>query len=115
IHERAASEAARPLAPGSRAGSRRARRAAIRAHLLRWRPRPGRSTYREYASRPGFGRRLAAGPFSPPVAPPCSADMGVGAVPSRLRLSAAPYSPVDLVGSAAGSLAQPRVSGGGGG
>ena len=32
----------------------------IRAHLLRWRPRLGRSTYGEYASRPAFGRRLAA-------------------------------------------------------
>ena len=39
---------------------------ADRAHPLRWRPRRGRSTYREYASRPGFGRRLAAGPFCRP-------------------------------------------------
>ena len=27
-------------------------------------PSAGRSTYRKYASRPAFGRRLAAGPFS---------------------------------------------------
>ena len=44
VHERAAGAAVRPLAPGSGACSRRARRTPIRAHLLRWRPRPGRST-----------------------------------------------------------------------
>ena len=38
---------------------------ARRAHVLRWLPRPHRSTYREYASGAAFGRRLAAGPFSP--------------------------------------------------
>ncbi|MCI0548542.1 MAG: MoaD/ThiS family protein [Candidatus Rokubacteria bacterium] len=31
-------------------------------------PSAGRSTYREYASRPAVGRRLAAGPLSPPWA-----------------------------------------------
>src|SRR5207249_6580674 len=29
-------------------------------------PSPGRSTYGQYASRPGFGPRLASEPFSPP-------------------------------------------------
>ena len=37
-------QAGRPAPPGSGARPRRARRTPIRAHLLRWRPRPGRST-----------------------------------------------------------------------
>ena len=109
-------QAVRPLAPGSGAGSRRARRTPIRAHLLRWRPRPGRSTYREYASRPGFGRRLAAGPFSPPVAPPCSACMEWVPLPRAFGSRPSRATPLTLAGRVGGSgWGWPRGSGGGGG
>ena len=49
-----------PEAPRARGAAR----AMIRAHLLRWRPRPPAQRTEEYASPAAFGRRLAAGPFS---------------------------------------------------
>src|SRR5439155_13269553 len=41
--------------------------ATIRAHLLRWRPRPHAQPHREYVSRAAVARRLIAGPFSSPT------------------------------------------------
>ena len=49
----------RVFPPAHRLAGRRLKK----AHLLRWRPRAARSTYRQYASRAARGRRLASGPF----------------------------------------------------
>jgi hypothetical protein len=56
--------------PGHRGAQPRAR-ARIRAHLLRWRPRPHAQRTAEYASRAVIGRRLAAGLLRSRVRPNC--------------------------------------------